>query len=61
MFSTDWQYGTGFVNEDMISKYLYPASEDNIVLLCGPKPMIKNACLPNLEKRNFDPSMIYEY
>lgn len=59
--SEDWKYSTGYINEEMIANHLYPAGDDNIVLLCGPKPMIKFACLPNLEKLNFQKSNIFEY
>lgn len=34
----------------MIGKYLPPAADNTIILMCGPPPMIKHACLPNLDK-----------
>ncbi|KAI5965905.1 CBR1 [Candida pseudojiufengensis] len=36
----DWEYSTGFVTPDLISKHLPPPSEDTNLLLCGPPPMI---------------------
>ena len=45
-----WNYSEGFVNEDMIRKHLPAASDDTVILCCGPPPMIKFACKPNLEK-----------
>ncbi|CEF61031.1 Oxidoreductase FAD/NAD(P)-binding domain and Flavoprotein pyridine nucleotide cytochrome reductase domain and NADH:cytochrome b5 reductase (CBR) family and Oxidoreductase, FAD-binding domain and Ferredoxin reductase-type FAD-binding domain and Riboflavin synthase-like beta-barrel domain-containing protein [Strongyloides ratti] len=45
-----WKYSTGFINEEMIKKYLPSPSKDNGILMCGPPPMIEFACLPNLEK-----------
>ncbi|XP_002126207.2 NADH-cytochrome b5 reductase 3-like isoform X1 [Ciona intestinalis] len=47
---TDWKYSTGFIDEDMVRDYLPAPGIDTLVLLCGPPPMIKFACLPNLEK-----------
>uniref|UniRef100_H2ZN53 NADH-cytochrome b5 reductase n=2 Tax=Ciona savignyi TaxID=51511 RepID=H2ZN53_CIOSA len=47
---TDWKYSSGFINEDMIRDRLPAPGIDCLVLLCGPPPMIKFACLPNLEK-----------
>lgn len=46
----DWKYSSGFINEEMCSKHLPAAADDTLVLMCGPPPMIKFACIPNLEK-----------
>jgi len=46
----DWAYSTGFINEYMIRAHLPPSSPDTLILMCGPPPMIKFACIPNLEK-----------
>eukprot|EP01088_Endostelium_zonatum_P001536 TRINITY_DN1183_c0_g6_i1.p1 TRINITY_DN1183_c0_g6~~TRINITY_DN1183_c0_g6_i1.p1 ORF type:complete len:375 (-),score=125.16 TRINITY_DN1183_c0_g6_i1:1115-2191(-) len=48
-----WKYSTGFINKDMISAHLPEPAEDSLVLLCGPPPMIKFACEPNLEALGF--------
>ena len=32
--------------------YISP-QEQSLVLMCGPPPMIKNACLPNLAKLGY--------
>ncbi|XP_023015885.2 NADH-cytochrome b5 reductase 3 isoform X1 [Leptinotarsa decemlineata] len=45
-----WKYSTGFINEDMLRDHLFPPSDETIILMCGPPPMINFACLPNLEK-----------
>jgi len=50
----DWQFSAGFINDDMIRDHLPAPSNDTLVLLCGPPPMIKFACLPNLEKLGHD-------
>ena len=44
------RYSQGFVDEAMVREHLPPAGDDTLVLLCGPPPMIKFACFPNLEK-----------
>jgi NAD(P)H-flavin reductase len=49
----DWSYSTGFVNEDMVREHLFPAGPDTIAVMCGPPPMVKFACLPNLEKAGY--------
>eukprot|EP00918_Siedleckia_nematoides_P039658 GHVU01086244.1.p1 GENE.GHVU01086244.1~~GHVU01086244.1.p1 ORF type:complete len:315 (-),score=41.61 GHVU01086244.1:1247-2191(-) len=51
-----WKYSEGYVNEDMIRERLYPASSDTVTLLCGPRPMVQFACLPNLTKLGHDES-----
>ncbi|ORY07232.1 NAD(P)H-nitrate reductase [Basidiobolus meristosporus CBS 931.73] len=54
--SADWKYSTGFVNLEMCQEHLPKAATDDfksIVLLCGPPPMLKMACIPNLEKMGF--------
>ncbi|XP_037935661.1 NADH-cytochrome b5 reductase 3-like [Teleopsis dalmanni] len=59
--SEDWIYSTGFVNEEMISKNLFPASDSTIVLMCGPPPMINFACNPALDKLAFHPDNRFAY
>ena len=46
----DWKHSSGFVNEGMIREHLFPADSETICLMCGPPPMLKFACYPNLEK-----------
>lgn len=48
-----WKYSSGFINEDMLRAHMLPAGPDAIVAMCGPPPMIKFACIPNLEKIGF--------
>ncbi|KAH9397244.1 PREDICTED: NADH-cytochrome b5 reductase 3-like [Rhagoletis zephyria] len=45
-----WNYSSGFINAEMVEKHLPPPGPDTLILMCGPPPMIKHACLPNLEK-----------
>jgi NAD(P)H-flavin reductase len=48
-----WAYSSGFINEDMLREHMLPAGPDAIVAMCGPPPMIKFACIPNLEKLGY--------
>merc|ERR1719482_308343 len=48
-----WAFSTGFISEDMIAERLPGPQEQSLVLMCGPPPMIKNACLPNLAKLGY--------
>ncbi len=49
-----WKYSSGFIDEKMIKENLPAAGEGVQILLCGPPPMLKFACYPNLEKLGFD-------
>lgn len=57
----DWKYSTGFVNLDMIKGHLPAPSNDVLVVLCGPPPMIQYACMPNLEKLGHKTDNIFAY
>lgn len=61
--SLGWNYSVGFINEEMIKNHLYAADDNNstIVLMCGPPPMINNACLPALNKLGFHPDTRFTY
>lgn len=56
-----WSYSSGFVNEDMVRDHLPAPADNTIVLMCGPPPMIKHACLPNLEKLGHKESNLFSY
>jgi len=58
--TTGWTGGVGFVTPEMIQKYLYPASQDNITLLCGPGPMVKGMS-KNLEGLDFSADNYFCY
>lgn len=57
----DWKYSQGFINEDMVREHLPAYSEDTLVLMCGPPPMIKFACIPNLEKLGFTSESYFSF
>ncbi|KAF4528375.1 hypothetical protein B566_EDAN016909 [Ephemera danica] len=56
-----WKYSKGFVSAEMIENHLFPPSEDNLVLMCGPPPMINFACEPNLDKLGYNPKLRFSY
>ena len=49
-----WTGRTGFITAEMIKNTLPPPSEETLVLMCGPPPMIQYACLNNLEINGYD-------
>jgi len=57
----DWEYSTGFVSSEMIQDHLFAPSDDHLVVMCGPPPMINFACMPNLDKLGFEPQHRFAY
>ncbi|XP_033882887.1 NADH-cytochrome b5 reductase 3-like isoform X2 [Acipenser ruthenus] len=57
----DWEYSQGFINEEIIKDQMPPPGDDTLILLCGSHPMIQFACMPNLEKLNYDNSKILTF
>ena len=55
--SVGWKYSSGYISADMISEHLPPPGANTQILMCGPPPMIKFACLPNLEKLGYTEDM----
>mmetsp|Transcript_14409 Transcript_14409/g.18880 ORF Transcript_14409/g.18880 Transcript_14409/m.18880 type:complete len:300 (-) Transcript_14409:33-932(-) len=49
-----WKYSEGFINTDMVKEHMPAAADDVLILMCGPSPMIKFACLPSLKELGFD-------
>lgn len=58
---SDWKYSSGFVNEEMIKEHLPSSEEHSVILMCGPPPMIKYACVPNLEKLGFKADQYFSF
>ena len=46
----EWKYSVGFIDEAMCRERLPPPSEHTFIFMCGPPPMLKFACRPNLDK-----------
>jgi nitrate reductase (NAD(P)H) len=59
--SEPWNGRVGFINKAMIVEDLLPASDDTIVVMCGPPVMIEKACHPNLKAAGFQDIHIYEF
>jgi len=56
----DWKQGAGFVTTDMISKNLFMPSDESLILVCGPPPMIK-AMTNNLNAFDFREDQYFLY
>lgn len=56
-----WGYSSGFINREMLELSMFPESKDGLVLLCGPKPMIDYACIPNLRKLGWEKLQMVEF
>lgn len=56
----DWKGLVGYVSKDMIEKYFPPASEDTILLMCGPPVMCKVG-LKVFAELNHDKNNIFEF
>jgi len=46
-----WKYSTGFIDEAMCREHLPPPGDDAYIFMCGPPPMLKFACRPNLQDK----------
>ncbi|KAF7707654.1 NADH-cytochrome b5 reductase 2 [Silurus meridionalis] len=56
-----WKYSTGFVDTSMIKAHLPPPASDVLIVMCGPPPMIQNACLPSLTKLGYNSQITFTY
>ena len=45
----------------MIEAHMPLPSKETMILICGPPPMVKFACLPNLEKAGHQEAQIFVY
>jgi len=48
-----WEYSTGFVDAGMLDAHMPSPDPETLVMMCGPPPMIKFACRPNLLKLGY--------
>jgi len=56
-----WKYGEGFITKEMLEEHMPPPSAQTQILMCGPPPMLKYACVPNLEKLGYTPDMMIKF
>lgn len=59
--SDQWKFSVGFVNDEMVKNNLFAPSSDTVTVMCGPPPMINFACLPSLEKLNYEKELNFAY
>eukprot|EP00611_Tribonema_gayanum_P015421 TRINITY_DN2725_c0_g1_i1.p1 TRINITY_DN2725_c0_g1~~TRINITY_DN2725_c0_g1_i1.p1 ORF type:complete len:311 (-),score=73.75 TRINITY_DN2725_c0_g1_i1:123-1055(-) len=59
--SEGWTGSVGFITADMIQEHLPPPGDDTLILMCGPPPMVKFACIANLEKLNYTDDMYFSF
>ena len=55
--SENWAYSTGFINKEMVQNHVLRSgvdTKDTQVLMCGPPPMLKFACIPALTELSID-------
>lgn len=57
----NWKYQKGFINKEMCASHLPLPGDDTMILICGPPPMVKFACLPNLEAVGHTTNQIFVY
>ncbi|XP_043915166.1 NADH-cytochrome b5 reductase 2-like [Protopterus annectens] len=57
----DWKYSTGFITENMMKDHLPSPTDDVLILMCGPPPMIQFACNPNLDKLKYPEARRFAY
>lgn len=48
-----WNQFCGYISAEMIRQTMPPPSEDSMIFLCGPPPMIKKACIPSLKSLGY--------
>eukprot|EP00752_Nemacystus_decipiens_P004835 g4399.t1 len=44
-----WGHSQGFITKEMVAEHMPAPGDDTLILMCGPPPMLKFACLPALE------------
>jgi len=59
--ATGWKYSSGFINEEMCKNHLPPPSEDTMLFVCGPPPMIKFACVPAFTALGFKENQWFSF
>ncbi|XP_002160297.3 NADH-cytochrome b5 reductase 3 [Hydra vulgaris] len=59
--ASGWMYGVGFITEKMISEHMPTSSDESVILMCGPPPMINYACIPNLVKLGYDENQYFSF
>lgn len=50
----NWQGSKGRINKAMLAEHLPPPSDDALIMVCGPDPMISEVVKPGLEELGWD-------
>ncbi|CAM9750675.1 unnamed protein product, partial [Choristocarpus tenellus] len=58
---TGWTYSSGFVTKEIVGTNLPAPGPETLILMCGPPPMIKFACLPALGELGFSEDMHFSF
>lgn len=56
-----WTGKKGFITADMIKECLPPPSQDNLIFMCGPPPMVEFACKKNLEALGYQKNSYHAF
>ncbi|CAN0183143.1 unnamed protein product [Pylaiella littoralis] len=59
-----WTHSQGFITKEaclMVSEHMPAPAPDTLILMCGPPPMLKFACVPALEALGFSEDMHYSF
>jgi cytochrome-b5 reductase len=51
--NSGWKYSVGYINSKMIQDHLPPPSDETLIFVCGPLPMIKYACEPAFQELGY--------
>lgn len=51
----------GHAGLQMVEQHMPPPGDSTLVLMCGPPPMLKYACLPALEGLNYSEEMYFSF
>ncbi len=58
---SNWTGFKGFVTKEMLAKTMPKPGPDSVVLLCGPPPMIKKACIPALGELGYGRDHLFTF
>nr|AZL94385.1 NADH-dependent fumarate reductase [Nephromyces sp. MMRI]AZL94388.1 NADH-dependent fumarate reductase [Nephromyces sp. MMRI] len=57
----DWPHESGYINTNMIQKYMPGPSEDTLVIMCGPNAMKLQAIVPSLKELGYDFNFVWNF
>lgn len=57
----NWAYSMGRVTKEMFEEHLPAAEEGTAIFMCGPPPMLKFGCVPNLTSIGFKEEQMFTF